>query len=84
MPFCLPHARLHLHRQKIGFRLVRSSSNFPQPLPAVAALTPEHEREARAWLSTFQTTASIPKHLVELSFCRSSGPGGQVEYLIAP
>lgn len=33
--------------------------------------------EARDWLSAFRAQ-SIPRNLVELSFSRSSGPGGQV------
>lgn len=85
MLFCL-RARLSvhlLHGQKTSVRLIHSPSNLPQP-PAIVFLAPEHEKEARAWLTSFRTAATVPKHLVELSFSRSSGPGGQVEYPIAP
>ncbi|KAG6914999.1 hypothetical protein DXG01_013952 [Tephrocybe rancida] len=47
------------------------------PAPRLTALTtPEETSEARAWISTFKTQ-EIPKASVELSFSRSSGPGGQ-------
>lgn len=32
---------------------------------------------AREWLNAFMS-ATVPRNLVELSFARSSGPGGQV------
>ncbi|KAG6379296.1 hypothetical protein JVT61DRAFT_11751 [Boletus reticuloceps] len=72
-----------LQGHKTNVRFVHSSANLPNP-PSILSLTPEHEREARAWLNSFRVAATVPKHLVELSFSRSSGPGGQVEYLIAP
>lgn len=70
------------HGQKAGVRLVHCPSGLPQP-PAIASLAPEHEQEARAWLTRFRAAATVPKHLVELSFSRSSGPGGQVKYMIS-
>lgn len=71
---------VHLpHYQKTSVRLVYSPSNLPQP-PAFDFLAPEHEKEARAWLTSFRAVGTVHKHLVELSFSRSSGPGGQVEY----
>ena len=82
---CL-HLRLSvcfLRGQKISVRFVHSPPNLPQP-PAFFPLAPEHEIEARAWLTSFRTAATVPKNLVELSFSRSSGPGGQVEYPIKP
>ncbi|KAI0044285.1 hypothetical protein FA95DRAFT_1497345 [Auriscalpium vulgare] len=49
-------------------------------LPLPPALTrlenSEDTKTARDWLARFRA-ASIPKDLVELSFSRSSGPGGQ-------
>lgn len=72
-----------LHGQKTSVRLVHSPPNLPKP-PAVLFLAPEHEKEARAWLTSFRTAAAVPKDLVELSFSRSSGPGGQVEYWVTP
>ncbi|KAF8557565.1 hypothetical protein OG21DRAFT_277925 [Imleria badia] len=64
------------HGQKSGVRFVHSPPNLPLP-PAILSLAPEHERETRAWLTSFRTAAAVPKSLVELSFSRSSGPGGQ-------
>ncbi|KAF8133278.1 hypothetical protein EV363DRAFT_1162291 [Boletus edulis] len=65
-----------LQGHKTNVRFVHSSANLPNP-PSILSLTPEHEREARAWLNSFRVAATVPKHLVELSFSRSSGPGGQ-------
>jgi peptidyl-tRNA hydrolase ICT1 len=56
-----------------------SLSGLPAP-PALKALeSPEDMAQARAWLQRFRAAASggVPKTLVELSFSRSSGPGGQ-------
>ncbi|KII92220.1 hypothetical protein PLICRDRAFT_50637 [Plicaturopsis crispa FD-325 SS-3] len=45
--------------------------------PALHALeTPADTAQARAWLGVFKTE-NIPKDMVELTFSRSSGPGGQ-------
>ncbi|KAG6833124.1 hypothetical protein H0H87_011232 [Tephrocybe sp. NHM501043] len=47
------------------------------PAPQIATLTnPEDTSQARAWISNFKTQI-IPRAAVELSFSRSSGPGGQ-------
>jgi hypothetical protein len=62
-------------------RLLRTNApQSPLPIaPPIKALeTPEQTAEARTWLSAFRNH-SIPRNLVELSFSRSSGPGGQVE-----
>ncbi|KAI9566863.1 hypothetical protein HD554DRAFT_1070876 [Boletus coccyginus] len=61
---------------KTSIRLIHSPSNLPHP-PAIVSLAPEHEKEACTWLSSFRAAATVPKHLAELSFSRSSGPGGQ-------
>ena len=50
---------------------------LPNPPKLPALETPADSAQARNWLAQFQTQ-SIPKELVELSFARSSGPGGQV------
>ncbi|KAI3615986.1 peptidyl-trna hydrolase domain protein [Moniliophthora roreri] len=51
-----------------------------RPLPTPPHLstlgTPEDSSKARAWINQFKDQ-SIPRNLVELSFSRSSGPGGQ-------
>ncbi|KAN0087894.1 hypothetical protein V8E55_006515 [Tylopilus felleus] len=65
-----------LYGPKIGVRFVHGPSNLSLP-PAILCLAPGHEHEARAWLTNFRAAASVPKHLVQLSFSRSSGPGGQ-------
>jgi len=72
-------ARLSVHPfrdQSTSVRSLHAPSSLPPP-PAVVSLGVEHEREVRAWLASFRTAGSVPKHLVELSFSRSSGPGGQ-------
>lgn len=58
-----------------------TTSTFATKSPASPALTEEEEEEkeqraARAWMTTF-TPESIPKSICEVSFSRSSGPGGQ-------
>ncbi|KAF9238541.1 hypothetical protein BU15DRAFT_47558 [Melanogaster broomeanus] len=78
MALCL-RARLSqyfVYRQRSNSRFVHSSPNLPLP-PSVVSIGPEHEKEARSWLSSFRAAATIPKHLAELSFSCSSGPGGQ-------
>ncbi|EEB96609.1 hypothetical protein MPER_04231, partial [Moniliophthora perniciosa FA553] len=52
----------------------------PLPLPTPPHLstlgTLEDSSKARAWINQFKDK-SIPRNIVELSFSRSSGPGGQ-------
>lgn len=52
------------------------------PLPPVLSSleTKTDTAGAREWLDAFRT-ASLPRNIVELSFARSSGPGGQVRAL---
>ena len=47
--------------------------------------TEDEQNEARQWLATF-TPDTIPRRLGEISFSRSSGPGGQNvnKYVISP
>ncbi|KAJ7082843.1 hypothetical protein B0H15DRAFT_912135 [Mycena belliarum] len=53
-----------------------SSRSLPVPPPLAALESPEDASLARAWISKFRAT-QVPKGSVELSFSRSSGPGGQ-------
>lgn len=54
-----------------------TSKGFPQP-PALQSIeTSQDSAAARNWISSFKPY-KIPRALVELSFSRSSGPGGQV------
>ncbi|TFK33434.1 hypothetical protein BDQ12DRAFT_410190 [Crucibulum laeve] len=53
-----------------------SASTLPKPPPLPALGTPEETALARAWIDKFRRE-TIPKGAVELSFSRSSGPGGQ-------
>ncbi|KAJ7470812.1 RF-1 domain-containing protein [Mycena latifolia] len=77
-------ARLgHLPRVFTGFwpsvtRNTHSGSSRPIPVPPrLAALESAEETAlARAWVAKFRAV-EIPKASVELSFSRSSGPGGQ-------
>lgn len=74
-------ARLSQCSIRKGFPLSRRflHSTLPSP-PLVSSLTTsEHARDARRWLTQFREAGTVPKHLVELTFSRSSGPGGQVE-----
>ncbi|BGP16132.1 hypothetical protein JCM10213_006066 [Rhodosporidiobolus nylandii] len=59
--------------------LRRLLSNLPRPPPFAALNTQDEMKEARAWIAAFEQvqTEDWPKHLVETSFSRSSGPGGQ-------
>ncbi|KAJ7593727.1 RF-1 domain-containing protein [Mycena floridula] len=54
----------------------RAASSLPIPPPIPILDSPEATQQARQWISAFRTQA-IPKTHVELSFSRSSGPGGQ-------
>lgn len=55
----------------------RSVSRFLRPPPSLSnPPTASESTLAQAWLSSFQQ-ASIPRDQVELTFSRSSGPGGQ-------
>ncbi|KAA1467159.1 hypothetical protein DENSPDRAFT_228634 [Dentipellis sp. KUC8613] len=57
-------------------RIVHTNSALPVP-PSLRNLdTKDEVRAARDWLSMFKHH-TIPKNLVEVTFARSSGPGGQ-------
>lgn len=64
------------------WRRLASSANSPQFPPKIPKLdTPEENNQARQWISTFRNSV-IPKNDVELTYSRSSGPGGQVSNLL--
>ncbi|EGN99309.1 hypothetical protein SERLA73DRAFT_108748 [Serpula lacrymans var. lacrymans S7.3] len=52
------------------------TSVLPTPPKFAALRNPRDNEEATSWLHAFKV-ASIPRQLVEISFSRSSGPGGQ-------
>ncbi|PPQ95454.1 hypothetical protein CVT26_008473 [Gymnopilus dilepis] len=55
-----------------------SSGTLPNPPPLHALITEQDNAKASEWLKEFSSAEKkIPKELVELSFSRSSGPGGQ-------
>lgn len=63
---------------------VRLHTNRALPLPPQlpSLETPADNQQARAWVARFKAE-SVPKDLVELTFSRSSGPGGQVAFVPA-
>jgi protein subunit release factor B len=55
-----------------------SGSGFPVKPPQLKTLECREDMDvARRWVEEFKKE-SVPKSLVEISFSRSSGPGGQV------
>ncbi|KAF8629968.1 hypothetical protein AX17_005534 [Amanita inopinata Kibby_2008] len=82
MNFLLPtltfkHAQRHLTPSALSIRQFRTTGNgLPAP-PALKTIdTPEDKVAARSWVAEFKKHA-VPKNLVEFTFARSSGPGGQ-------
>ncbi|KAG2133537.1 uncharacterized protein EDB93DRAFT_1093281 [Suillus bovinus] len=58
-------------------RRCRLIHTLPTP-PSTASLSRAEDQEgAKVWLRSFQDAKTVPKNLVELTFSRSSGPGGQ-------
>lgn len=57
--------------------LLRCVSTVPTPPALKTLVSPEDMDEARRWVERFERTG-VPKSLVEVTFSRSSGPGGQV------
>ncbi|KAI0342914.1 hypothetical protein BDW22DRAFT_1329928 [Trametopsis cervina] len=53
-----------------------STWKLPNPPDLKSLQTPADNAQARSWVAQFKTH-TIPKELVEMSFARSSGPGGQ-------
>lgn len=75
-----PDTTLRNSTMIILFRSIKqlSAARFMSPPPPLKSLdTPEHMQLARAWIDSFQHV-KVSRNLVELSFSRSSGPGGQV------
>ncbi|KAF9558823.1 hypothetical protein CPC08DRAFT_638447 [Agrocybe pediades] len=53
-------------------------TNLPKPPPLSSLSSEQDHKDALEWVQHFSATEKkIPKELVELSFSRSSGPGGQ-------
>ncbi|EIW57497.1 uncharacterized protein TRAVEDRAFT_125523 [Trametes versicolor FP-101664 SS1] len=52
----------------------RDGLPIPPPIPVIQDAA--HSAEARTWIQSFKMK-DIPRHAVELTFSRSSGPGGQ-------
>lgn len=79
----LPHRHvLNRSRVLVALRLREFHANAPVfSLPIPPALCSLENRAdiagAREWLNAFRG-AIVPRNQVELSFARSSGPGGQV------
>jgi hypothetical protein len=54
-------------------------STLPKPPPIAQLVTEQDNAEASDWIAEFTApNMRIPRDLVELTFSRSSGPGGQV------
>lgn len=81
--FLLPHRHVLIRpRAFIAHRLRVFHANAPVlSLPGPPALSHLENKasivSALEWLNAFRN-AKVPRQLVELSFARSSGPGGQV------
>ncbi|KAF9460362.1 hypothetical protein BDZ94DRAFT_1300001 [Collybia nuda] len=69
----LGHVFIPAHLQLARYAHGHSLSAAPR---IVALVTPEDTAQARSWVSKFKEE-TIPRGSVELSFSRSSGPGGQ-------
>ncbi|KAJ5326770.1 Peptide chain release factor class I/class II [Penicillium brevicompactum] len=54
----------------------RIQSLFPRFLRGFASQTDQDVQVARDWLKTLNSK-TVPRHICEVSFSRSSGPGGQ-------
>jgi len=63
-------------------RFIRSAgppSTLPEPPPIAQLVTEQDNAKASDWIAEFAApNMRIPRDLVELTFSRSSGPGGQV------
>lgn len=66
-------------RSRFMFTSPAQASAFPNPPLLTELVTEQDNTEAEAWLARFGgPETKIPRKLVELTFSRSSGPGGQV------
>jgi len=66
-----------LRLRTCGFHANAPRLSLPIPPALLSLETKADGAGAREWLSVFRN-ATVPRNLVELSFARSSGPGGQV------
>ena len=56
-------------------------STLPEPPPIAQLVTEQDNAEASDWIAEFTApNMRVPRDLVELTFSRSSGPGGQVGF----
>ncbi|KAF5378962.1 hypothetical protein D9757_009122 [Collybiopsis confluens] len=69
------NVRAHILFPRTG-RAFGTAKPLPTPPKIPLLQGPADWAEARKWITQFKAE-SIPKNLVELSFSRSSGPGGQ-------
>lgn len=76
--FAVVRARQHAYTYRGAVRWM-STPNIPRPPDLKSLTTPEDNARARSWVEDFKAR-QIPRELVELSFARSSGPGGQVTF----
>ena len=75
-PLCLGNLS---RNQRFGVHNAVGVAGLPKPPLLSELLTEEDNTNALEWMTRFGGAAGkIPKELVELSFSRSSGPGGQV------
>lgn len=75
-PLCL---KTLTGNQRFGVHNAVGIPELPKPPSLSELLTEEDNVNALGWVTQFGGAArKIPKELVELSFSRSSGPGGQV------
>ncbi|KAH7106949.1 RF-1 domain-containing protein [Auriculariales sp. MPI-PUGE-AT-0066] len=65
-----------LYPRLLAQQRLMSTSGLPRSPPLQQITSVEDTQTARAWIQDFNKCA-IPKSAVELSFSRSSGPGGQ-------
>lgn len=81
--FLLPYRHVLNRSRALIARPLRAFHASPPVLslpipPALSKLVDKTDvADARGWLDAFRNV-NIPRNLVELSFARSSGPGGQV------
>ena len=68
--------RIHLPRTVLG----RALHSLPIPPHFPSLENASQSREANAWIEKFKTH-EVPKSAVEMTYSRSSGPGGQVRVL---
>jgi hypothetical protein len=80
--YLVDRSAIRLGHVPLGIRYAHGPNiTLPTP-PRISTLdSPSDTAEARSWIAKFNGQ-SIPKSLVEVTFSRSSGPGGQVRPVI--